>query len=40
MAVNLLTEHHLEDAAEARTSLHVSKFHIVGNLIHWLIYFL
>ena len=38
----LLTEHHLEFlslkvAAKARLSLHLSKCHIVGNLMHWLI---
>ena len=42
MIVKLLTEHHLEflslkKAAEARPSLHMSKYHIVGNLIQWLI---
>ena len=42
MIVRLLTEHHLEflsikEAAEARLSLHMSKCHIVGNLMHWLI---
>ena len=41
MIVKLLTEHHLEflslnEAAEARPSLHMSKCHIVGNLMHWL----
>ena len=41
MIVKLLTEHHLEflslkGAAEARRSLHMSKCHIVGNLMHWL----
>ena len=25
-----------KEAAEARPSLHVSKCHIVGNLMHWL----
>ena len=40
MIVKLLTEHHLEfislkEAAEARPSLHLSKCHIVGNLMHW-----
>ena len=39
MIVKLLTEHHLEflslkGAAEARLSLHMSKCHIVGNLMH------
>ena len=38
----LVTEHHLEflsleEAVQARLSLHLSKFHIVGNLISWLI---
>ena len=42
MIVKLLTENHLEflslkEAAEARLSLHLSKCHIVGNLMHWLI---
>ena len=42
MIVKLLTEHHLEflslkEPAQARQSLHMSKCHIVGNLIHWLI---
>ena len=42
MIVKLLTEHHLEfislkEAAEARPSLHLSKCHIVGNLMHWFI---
>ena len=41
MIVKLLTEHHLEflsfkKAAEALLSLHLSKCHIVGNLMHWL----
>ena len=45
MTVKLLTEHHLEflslkGAAEARPSLHISKCHIVGNLMHWLQEFL
>ena len=36
MSVKLLTEHHLEflslkKAAETRPSLHMSKYHIVGN---------
>ena len=40
MIIKLLTEHHLEflslkKAAEARPSLHISKCHIVGNLMHW-----
>ena len=40
--IKLLTEHHLEflslkEAAEARPSLHMSKYHIVGNYMHWLI---
>ena len=38
MIVRLLTEHHFEflslkEAAEARPSLHLSKYHIVGNLM-------
>ena len=42
MIVKLLTEHHLEflslkEAAEARPSLHMSKYHIVGKHMHWLI---
>ena len=42
MSVKLLAEHHLEflslnGDAEARPSLHMSKYHIVGNLMHWLI---
>ena len=41
MTVKLLTEHHLEflslkGAAEARPSLNMSKYHIVGNNMHWL----
>ena len=41
MIVKLLTGHHLEflslkGAAQARPSLHMSKCHIVGNLMHWL----
>ena len=41
MIVKLLTEHNLEflslkEAAQARPSLHMSKWHIVGNLMHWL----
>ena len=44
MIVQLLTEHHLEflslkGAAKACLSLHLSKCHIVGNVIHWLIFF-
>ena len=40
MIVKLLTEHHLEfpslkEAAEAHPSLHMSKCHIVRNLMHW-----
>ena len=43
MIVGLLTEHHLKflsfkEAAEARPSLHMSKCHIVGNLMPWLIF--
>ena len=42
MIVKLLTEHHLEfinskEPAEAYLSLHMSKWHIVGNLMQWLI---
>ena len=39
MIVKLLTEHHLEflSLKEARPSLHMSKCHIFGNLMHWLI---
>ena len=42
MIVKLLTEHHLEflslkEASEACPSLHMSKYHIVGNHVHWLI---
>ena len=45
MIVKLLTEHHLEslslkEAAQVRPSLHMSKCHIVGNLMDWLIYYL
>ena len=44
MSFKLLTEHNLEflafkEAAEARPSLHMSKCHIVGNLMHWLKFF-
>ena len=43
MSVKLLTEHHweflrLKEAAQARLSLHLSKYHIVGNHMSWLIY--
>ena len=43
MSVKLLTEHHLEflslkEGCKARLSLHMSKCHIVGNLMHWLIF--
>ena len=43
MIVKLLTEHHLEflslkEAAEARPILQLSKCHIVGSLMYWLIY--
>ena len=45
MIVKLLTEHHLEflslkggAAAQARPSLHMSKFHIVGNIMPRLIF--
>ena len=42
MSVKLLTEHHLEflslkEAAQARLSLHLSKYHNVGNQMSWLI---
>ena len=38
MSVKLLTEHHsLNEATQARLSLHVSKCHIVGNLMSRLI---
>ena len=44
MVVKLLTEHYMEflslEAAEARPSLHMSKCHFVGNLMHWLMYIL
>ena len=33
MIVKLLT---IKEAAEARPSLHMSKYHIVGNHMHWL----
>ena len=41
MTVKLLTEHHLEflrlnGAAQACLSLHLSKYHIVGNHMLWL----
>ena len=44
MIVKLLTEHHLEflslkGAAEPRLSLHLSKYHIVGNHITRLNYY-
>ena len=43
LIVKLLTEHHLDflslkGNAEARPSLHMSKYHIVGNHMHWLSY--
>ena len=43
MIVKLLTDSNLEcislkGATEARLSLHMSKYHIVGNHIHWLNY--
>ena len=43
MIVKLLTEHYLEflslkGGCKGRPSLHMSKFHIVGNLMHWLLY--
>ena len=45
MIVKLLTEHHLEflslkETTEVRLSLHLSKCHIVGNLMHWPICYL
>ena len=44
MSVKLLTEHHFEflslkGAAQIRKSLHMSKCHIVGNLMSWVIFF-
>ena len=46
MIVKLLTEHHFEflslkgdctgSSESTRPSLHMSKCHIVGNLMHWL----
>ena len=43
MTVKLLTKLHLEflnlmEAAQARLSLHLSKYHIVGNHMSWLMY--
>ena len=43
MSVKLLTEQHLQflslkEAAQARLSLHVSKYHVVGNHMLWLNY--
>ena len=43
MSVKLLTEHNLEflslkGAAQARLSLHLSKCHVVGNHMRWLIF--
>ena len=43
MIVKLLTEYHweflsLKGDTEVRLCLHMSKCHIVGNLMHWLIY--
>ena len=43
MTLRLLTEHHvvfLQEAAQARLSLHLSKYHIVGNPVSWLNYVL
>ena len=42
MSVKLLTEHHLQflslkKSSQARLSLHLSKYHIVGNHMSWLI---
>ena len=48
MIVKQLTEHHFEfpslkggcrDSSETHLSLHMSKCHIVGNLMHWLNYY-
>ena len=44
MTAKLLTEHNLEflslkEAAQARLSLHLSKYHIVGNRVSWLFCF-
>ena len=40
MIDKLLTEHHLEFLSlKARPSLHMSKCHIVGNLMLWLNYY-
>ena len=43
MIVKLLTEHHLEllrlkGGCRAPLSLHMSKYHIFGNHMHWLNY--
>ena len=43
MIVKLLIEHHweflnLKEAAQVRLSLHLTKYHIVGNLMLWLIF--
>ena len=43
MTLRLLTKHYLEflslkGAAQARLSLHLSKYHIVGNHMSFLIY--
>ena len=45
MSVKLLTEHHLEflslkGGIQARLSLHLSKCHIVGNHMPWLVFYL
>ena len=42
MIVKLLTEHHLEflrlkGGCRGLLSLHMSKYHIIGNHMHWLI---
>ena len=42
MRIKLLTEHHLQflslkKPSQARLSLHLSKYHIVGNHMSWLI---
>ena len=44
MIVKLLVEHHLEflslnEAAQARLNLHLSKYRIVGNHMPWLNYY-
>ena len=39
LSVKLLADHHLEEAAQACLSLHLSKCHIVGNHMLWRIFF-